>query len=99
MSTHPASVVTIAWYLPEQYDRIIQVMADGGSFPRTHASWRQKAVRMERELKRKGMKPVRVEIHPEEFQRWCARAGRAPDSGARRQFVEETLAGPAPGTA
>ena len=44
------SVIGIAWYRPEGYLRLTELMADGVLFPRTYASWRQKALRMEREL-------------------------------------------------
>ena len=93
------TVVAIPWYLPENYARVVEVMADGGSFPRTHGSWRQKAARMERELKRQGTTPVRVELDPDAFLQGCARHGAAPDSAARKGFVDEAVAGGVPGTA
>jgi hypothetical protein len=62
-------------------------MADGASFPKTWTSWRQKAVRMERELKRKGLRPMRVEVDPETFQRWCEKQGLPLDSEARNRYV------------
>ena len=93
MSTSSGVVVGIAWYRSEWYDRIREVMADGISFPKTHASWRQKAARMERELRRQGMEPVRVEIDPEQFAGWCASQGVAPDSEARDRFVRESIPG------
>ncbi len=94
MSTSPGVVVGIAWYRSELYDRIRDVMADGISFPKTHASWRQKAARMERELRRQGMEPVRVDIDPDRFASWCAAHGVSPDSESRDRFVRESLAGP-----
>ena len=92
MSTSPGVVVGIAWYRPERYDQVREVMADGISFPKTHASWRQKAARMERELRRQGMAPVRVEIDPDRFAAWCQDHDAAPDSEARDRFVRETVA-------
>ncbi len=92
MPTSPSRVVGIAWYREEGYEQIMALMADGASFPKTHASWQYKAVRMERELKRQGLKPVRVNVEPADFQRWCARRGTAPDSEARNQFVEMAVA-------
>ena len=90
ISTPSAPVVGIAWYRPETYARIVAVMADGASFPKTHASWRQKAGRMERELKRQGSRTARIEIDPDAFAAWCGEHGLAPDSPARVQFVAET---------
>ncbi|MBA3479569.1 MAG: hypothetical protein H0T52_14410 [Lautropia sp.] len=87
------SVIGIAWYRPEGYLRLAELMADGASFPKTYASWRQKALRMERELKRQGATPVRIEIEPEAFQRWCIGEAVATDSGARNRYVKEVLAG------
>ena len=93
MSTPSATVIGIAWYRPESYERLVELMADGASFPKTYASWRQKAVRMERELKRQGAKPVQVEVDPAAFERWCRQHGLPPDSEARNRFVEEATAG------
>ena len=90
MSTPSVPVVGIAWYRPDNYDRIVTLMADGASFPKTHASWRQKAGRMERELKRQGSRTVRVEVDPEVFVAWCGERGLAPDSPGRAQYVAET---------
>jgi hypothetical protein len=86
------SKVGIAWYRPESYFRSAELMVDGASFPKTYASWRQKAVRMERELKRQGATTVRIEIEPEAFQRWCSGHGVVADSDARNRFVDEALA-------
>jgi hypothetical protein len=93
MSTSSVPGIGIAWYRPESYGRITEVMADGASFPKSHASWRQKAIRMERELRRQGARPVRIDVDPEVFERWCAREGIAPDSEARNRFVEQAIAG------
>jgi len=98
MPTSSTPVVGIAWYREESYDRIMALMADGASFPKTYASWLQKAVRMERELKRQGLKPVRADVDPAVFQRWCARQGAAPDSEARNRFVEQAVARQAVGS-
>ena len=98
MPTSPSRVVGIAWYREESYGQIMELMADGASFPKTHASWRHTAVRMERELKRQGLMPVRVEFDPAAFQHWCARRSTAPDSEARNQFVEIEVARQAVGS-
>ncbi len=96
MSTPPSSVPSriagIAWYREDDYHRITALMGDGASFPKTYASWQQKAVRMERELLRRGMKPVRIDVEPEAFENWCEQQGRPPDSDARNRYVEELAA-------
>ena len=90
MSMLPSElVVGIAWYRPGSYERVVALMADGASFPKTHASWRQKAGRMEREIQRQGSRTVRIEIEPEVFLPWCEGRGLAPDSSARAVYVSE----------
>lgn len=86
------SIVGIAWYRAEDYPRLATLMADGASFPKSHASWRQKATRMERELRRQGVTPVRVEVDLDAFERRCTEQGVARDSEARNRFVEEVRA-------
>ncbi|MGE3923383.1 MAG: hypothetical protein AB7G13_10670 [Lautropia sp.] len=91
MSPTPTRLVGIAWYRMDRYARAIEAFSDGIAFPKTHAAWRQKAVRMERELKRQGSVPVRIEIDPDAFVAWCAARGLAPDSVARNRFIAETV--------
>ena len=92
MSTPSVPVIGIAWYRLDSYERIREVMADGISFPKTDATWRQKAVPMERELKRQGAIPVRIEVEPSVFARWCGKRSLAPDSEARNLFVADAIA-------
>jgi hypothetical protein len=98
MSASSPRIVGIAWYREESFEQIVALMADGASFPKTHASWRQKAVRMERELKRQGLRPVRVPVDPGAFQQWCVGQGMAPDSEARNRFVAQEAVRQAAGT-
>jgi len=93
MPTSPVAVVGIAWYRPDKYEQVVALMADGASFPKTYASWRQKAVRMERELNRQGSRPVRVELDPGVFADWCRDRQMLTDSGARARFVADAVAG------
>ena len=92
MSTPSVPVVGIAWYRLEDYERITAIMADGASFPKTHSSWRQKAIRMERELKRQETTPVRIELDSTGFERWCAERGLERDSESRNHFVADAIA-------
>ena len=92
MSMPSVPVVGIAWYRPESYGQVMELMADGASFPKSHASWRQKAGRMERELKRQGNQPVRVEVNPTVFAGWCKDREFPADSEARARFVAEAVA-------
>jgi len=91
MTAPPARLAGIAWYRADAYARVVALMVDGASFPKTHPSWRQKAGRMERELRRQGMTPVRVELDPEAFGAWCRVHRIPPDSDARSHYLEERV--------
>ena len=99
MSISPATVVGIAWYRAESYPRITALMADGASFPKSYDSWRQKAVRMEREFARRGSLTTRVDVDPAAFEVWCRSRNLPPDSAARGRFVDESVAAESAGPA
>ncbi len=92
MSISPVAVVGIAWYRAESYPKITALMADGASFPKSYDSWRQKAVRMEREYARRGSLTTRVDVDPVAFDDWCRSRNLSPDSAARGRYVDETVA-------
>ena len=92
MSTSSTRVVGIAWYRQESYEPIVALMADGASFPKTYASWRQKAVRMERELKRQGLEAGACRRRSGRLPALVRRPGRGAGFGGRNRFVEEAAA-------
>jgi hypothetical protein len=77
----------MAWYRPEDYRRIVQIMADGHKLPLTYDRWLQLAERGECDLKRKGLIVVRAMIDAGEFERWCRERGAKLDADGRMKYA------------
>jgi hypothetical protein len=77
----------MAWYRPEDYRRIVQIMEDGYKLPLTYDRWLQLAERGERELRQKGHFVVRAMINPEEFTVWCRQQGVKRDADGRMKHA------------
>lgn len=79
----------LAWYRRQDYPRILQIMADAELLPPTFDKWQGKAEKLEREIARKGGKPVRVQIDPDKFVAWCTAHGHDVDAAGRRAFAAD----------
>jgi hypothetical protein len=85
----PELIVGMAWYRPEDYPRVLQIMIDAHRLPRTYNQWRQKAEAGERSQKAAGRRVVRVILDPETFPAWCAARGLNVDAKGRTAFAAE----------
>ena len=83
-------ISALVWYRREDYRRIRQIMADGGSLPPRFDEWEKRAKQMESSLNARGIQTIRVELHPDQFVSWCRLHGRPLDVEARHQFASET---------
>lgn len=81
------SAVGIGWYRPETYKPCLSIFDDASDLPHTFDEWLALAKKTEAQLKRQGMKVVRVEMDPETFLKWCAAEGYTTiDKHARMAF-------------
>jgi hypothetical protein len=78
-----------AWYLREDYLRILEIMEDADALPRMYDEWLEKAEGFERYGRVRGLFFVRAIIDPDEFLRWCEMKGLKADSSARNSFAVE----------
>jgi hypothetical protein len=79
----------IPWYRPQDYSRILAIMEDAHLLPPTYEIWREKAERLERDIKRSGQVVVRAVIDPEEFLVFCAARHLHVDAKARVAFANQ----------
>ncbi|WP_407530665.1 hypothetical protein [Methylobacterium oryzisoli] len=84
--------VGMAWYRPEDYTRLRELMQDADRLPDSYDAWRISAEQVEREVTRSGMAVIRVLITPEEFVAWCKERGVQADATARSRFASESVA-------
>ncbi|MFN3686119.1 hypothetical protein [Salinarimonas sp.] len=84
--------VGIAWYERDDYPRILEIMTDADTLPRTYDAWKKSAEGAERAVKGSGAHVVRAIIEPDKFRAWCLSNGLDVDAKARMRFASETAA-------
>lgn len=89
----PTGVASLGmgWYRPEDWDRLLQVIADRDSMHESHAEWLASARQGERDLIARRQPVERVMVDPDKLASWCLVRGRAPDSIARAEFVLDKM--------
>jgi hypothetical protein len=83
----------VAWFEPEEYARILEIMNYPPDMSRDYERWRELAEGRQRGRKGNAGFIVRVVVHPEEFVGWCASKAIQPDYGALNTFVYERATG------
>ena len=81
----------MGWYRPEDWDRLLQVIADRDSMHDTYAEWLASARQGERDLVARGQPVERVMVDPDERASWCLIRGLVPDGAARAEFVSDRM--------
>ena len=89
----PLVRIPLAWYEPEDYARIIEILNYPDGMTRSFERWQEVSQNSERDLKRsrKGLFPVRVVIHPDKFLAWCTARAVEPSVQAINIFINEAV--------
>jgi len=85
------TAVGVAWYRPEQWQRLREVSIDKDVLEETHAEWVQNAEKALQEMRRLGMDPVKVDVDVEELLQWCESQHIAVSGEARSTYVATQL--------
>lgn len=85
--------VGVAWYRPDEYDRLRALMSDAGKLPADYASWLRSAEQVAGEVARSGIEVVRVVVETDAFRLWCEAKGIQPDGAARARYAQDSVAG------
>ena len=83
--------VGIAWYLPEQWDRLREISADKDSIEITHAEWLVTAENAQGQMAATGTNIERVIVDVNELEAWCRARGWPVNGRARSRFVAHLL--------
>lgn len=83
--------IGMAWYEPDDYARILEILHYPEGMTRSFERWREVAENDERTMKysRMSLFPVRVLIKPDKFLAWCAARSVEPSSNVLPTFVAE----------
>jgi hypothetical protein len=89
MPQQAPNVLGVPWYSPEQYARVVSIMADPQALPATFQEWRGTVDYLQEQAKAAGIRIVRAPLDPDAFLAWCAQHGLAPDGRARTRYARE----------
>ena len=89
---HPPQIVMgVAWYRPDQWDRLLQIVGDRENLEDTYDAWKSAAEESVRQFSRPGVFVHKVDIDVEELLRWCLAQNRPVDGAARSAYAMEQL--------
>jgi len=84
-------VLGVAWYEPEQWERLLDISADRDELEATHAEWERNAVQSMKRLSRGGVWLEKVTVDLEELVQWCLSRNLPVDGKSRAAFASEKL--------
>ena len=91
MRTNRETVVGLAWFRPDQWQRLRDISADCDLLELTHSGWERIATRTLKRLRRSGVNVKKVAIDVEELFRWCTETNRPVNGEARAEFASLKL--------
>ncbi len=81
-----AQIVGMAWYKPENFDRLRSMFEDGNKLHRTYKEWFSAAESGRKKLEAQGHRVVCIDIDPNQFPEWCKANGMKLNAEARNKF-------------
>jgi hypothetical protein len=89
-SQSPMSV-GVAWYQPDQWQKLLAASADRDKLEETYNEWLQEAERVIKELRRQGLHLEKVDVDIEELVSWCRKKKIPVNGEARSMYVAHKL--------
>jgi hypothetical protein len=80
-------VYSFAWFQPEQWSRLKEVVDDPSSLDDTYEEWRASAEKAISEFRATGQRVQKISIKVSELLIWCESKGYKPDSKARSEYT------------
>jgi len=80
-------VYSFAWYQPDQWQRLKEVVDDPSSLDDTYQQWKHSAENAITEMRSNGHVVCKISINIDELLVWCDAKGIRPDSSARSEFA------------
>jgi hypothetical protein len=84
-------VTGVAWYRPEQWQRLREVSVDVEKLEATHAEWLAVATKAISDLERRGISVIKVDVDVEELLSWCRHCSLPLDGKSRSTFAAHKL--------
>jgi hypothetical protein len=83
--------VGVAWYRPEQWQRLREISVDRDELDDTYQEWVRNVEKVIKELNRNGIQCVKVTVEVEELLHWCQSQNIPVNGEARSRYVTEKL--------
>ena len=80
-------VYSFAWFQPEQWSRLKEVVDDPSSLDETYEEWRAAAEKAISEFRATGQIVQKISIKVSDLLIWCESKGYKPDSKARSEYT------------
>ncbi len=90
-SSQSPTPVGVAWYQPDQWQKLLAVSVDKDKLEETYEEWMQEAERVIQELRRQGLHIVKVDVSVEELVAWCRKKKIPMNGEARSMYVAHKL--------
>ena len=90
-TTGPQQVTGVAWYKPEQWERLLDISEDADELEETYEEWKAFTEKKIKDLKKRGIIAKKVIVDTEDLLLWC-NTYRMPVNGrSRSDYVAKTL--------
>jgi hypothetical protein len=89
--TQRGPIIGIAWYTPEQWERLKLLADDSEALDDTYNAWLKNASGHVRGLKRQGFQVVKFPLDVDAWVAWCQKNGKALDGAARSEFTSQKV--------
>jgi hypothetical protein len=86
------TVIGMAWYRPDQWERLRQVSMDADELETTYEEWVAVASARFAELKSQGAHVEKVDMDVEEWVQWCFEHHKPLNADSRSEFAARKLA-------
>ena len=84
-------VIGIAWYRPQDWNRLREIAADPDELEESHGAWLTTVQRVMRRMERDRLRVRKVIIDLDELQAFCRKEGLANTCASRSRFVAEKV--------
>jgi len=91
ISNESKIVTGVAWYRPEQWERLREVSEDVDNLEETYDAWLKTAERLIRDGIPSDVRVERINVDVEEVLAWCNVLGLPMNASSRSRFVSERV--------
>jgi hypothetical protein len=91
MGNETQIVTGVAWYRPEQWERLREVSEDVDNLEETYDAWLQTAERLIRDGIPSDVRVEKIDVDVEEVLAWCNVQGLPMNASSRSRFVSERV--------